>query len=130
MNIINSSMLSLIFVSLLNRFALVVLPVYEDEDDQRTSPFNLPNSSPFSWSWLSTINRVNSQVQKVCDPFPELQPCNLLVLADSYPRIRHNTLKVSALNEHPSISSLLDTLYGQRSRHSSIYSSTYARLVY
>ena len=57
---------------LLNRFALVVVPVYEDEEDQKTSPFNLLNSSPFSWSWLSTINRVNSQVQKVCALFPEL----------------------------------------------------------
>jgi tRNA-splicing endonuclease subunit Sen2 len=57
---------------LLNRFALVVVPVYEDEEDQKASPFNLPNSSPFSWSWLSTINRVNSQVQKVRDLAPEL----------------------------------------------------------
>ena len=47
------------------RLALVVLPVYEDPDDQEASSFDLQNSSPFSWSWLSTINRVNSQVQKV-----------------------------------------------------------------
>jgi len=45
-------------------FAVVVLPVYEDPADQETSPFNLANASPFSWSWLSTVNRVNSQVQK------------------------------------------------------------------
>ena len=49
-----------------HRLALVVLPVYEDPDDQRSSSVDLQNSSPFSWSWLSTINRVNSQVQKVC----------------------------------------------------------------
>ena len=48
------------------RFAVVVLPVYEDPEDQKTSPFNLNNADPFSWTWLSTINRVNSQVQKVC----------------------------------------------------------------
>jgi len=53
------------------RLALVVLPVYEDPDDQKSSSIDLPNSSPFSWSWLSTINRVNSQVQKVCI-FPNL----------------------------------------------------------
>ena len=47
------------------RFAIVVLPVYEDPEDQKNSPFDLNNAEPFSWSWLSTINRVNSQVQKV-----------------------------------------------------------------
>ncbi|KAK7687950.1 hypothetical protein QCA50_009169 [Cerrena zonata] len=45
-------------------FAIVVVPVYEDPADQETSPFTLPGSTPFSWSWLSTISRVNSQVQK------------------------------------------------------------------
>ncbi|KAH9479662.1 putative tRNA-splicing endonuclease subunit tsp-2 [Psilocybe cubensis] len=44
--------------------ALVVMPVYEDIEDQKTSSIDLHNSSPFAWSWLSTINRVNSQVQK------------------------------------------------------------------
>lgn len=45
-------------------FALVLIPVYEDPDDAKTSPFDLQNVAPFSWQWLSTINRVNSQVQK------------------------------------------------------------------
>ncbi|KXN81536.1 putative tRNA-splicing endonuclease subunit sen2 [Leucoagaricus sp. SymC.cos] len=45
-------------------FALVVCPVYEDPEDQAQSTLNLENSHPFPWSWLSTINRVNSQVQK------------------------------------------------------------------
>ncbi|KAI0077732.1 hypothetical protein K474DRAFT_1595426 [Panus rudis PR-1116 ss-1] len=45
-------------------FAVVVMPVYEDPEDKKTSPFNLYGAEPFSWSWLSTINRVNSQVQK------------------------------------------------------------------
>ncbi|RPD64261.1 hypothetical protein L226DRAFT_505843 [Lentinus tigrinus ALCF2SS1-7] len=45
-------------------FAVVVIPVYEDPADKESSPFNLPNSDTFSWSWLSTINRVNAQVQK------------------------------------------------------------------
>ncbi|RDB23818.1 putative tRNA-splicing endonuclease subunit sen2 [Hypsizygus marmoreus] len=45
-------------------FAMVVCPIYEDSEDQETSSLDLQNSSPFAWSWLSTINRVNSQVQK------------------------------------------------------------------
>ncbi|KAH8832437.1 tRNA-intron endonuclease [Flagelloscypha sp. PMI_526] len=45
-------------------FALVVCPAYEDSSDQKLSPFNYPNAKPFEWSWLSTINRVNSQVMK------------------------------------------------------------------
>lgn len=48
------------------RFGVTVCPMYEDKDDQSNSPFDLPNATPFSWSWLSTINRVNTQVQKVC----------------------------------------------------------------
>lgn len=47
------------------RFAMVICPVYEDPEDQKRSSLTLQNASPFSWSWLSTINRVNSQVQKV-----------------------------------------------------------------
>lgn len=45
-------------------FAIVVIPVYEDPEDQANSPFTLQNAEPFTWTWLSTINRVNSQVQK------------------------------------------------------------------
>ncbi|KAH7890721.1 hypothetical protein F5I97DRAFT_1923211 [Phlebopus sp. FC_14] len=45
-------------------FAIVVCPVYEDPADKESSPFDLRNTCPFSWSWLSTINRVNAQVQK------------------------------------------------------------------
>ncbi|KAI0343120.1 hypothetical protein BDW22DRAFT_1356700 [Trametopsis cervina] len=45
-------------------FAIVVVPEYEDPEDKKTSPFMLNNSEPFTWSWLSTINRVNAQVQK------------------------------------------------------------------
>ena len=48
------------------RFAMVLIPVYEDPDDAKSSPFALSNVEPFTWQWLSTINRVNSQVQKVC----------------------------------------------------------------
>ncbi len=44
---------------------MVLIPVYEDPEDAKTSLFTLPNTEPFTWQWLSTINRVNSQVQKV-----------------------------------------------------------------
>ncbi|KAJ3780988.1 tRNA-intron endonuclease [Lentinula aff. detonsa] len=45
-------------------FAIVVCPVYEDPQDQEISNTDLHNASPFTWSWLSTINRANSQVMK------------------------------------------------------------------
>ncbi|CAE6454541.1 unnamed protein product [Rhizoctonia solani] len=45
-------------------FALVVIPVYENPTDKDTSPFQLQNTDPFSWSWLSTLNRINTQVKK------------------------------------------------------------------
>ncbi|EIN06185.1 hypothetical protein PUNSTDRAFT_73149 [Punctularia strigosozonata HHB-11173 SS5] len=45
-------------------FALVLCPVYEAPADRSSSPFTLQNVDPFEWSWLSTINRVNSQVHK------------------------------------------------------------------
>ncbi|CAE6463082.1 unnamed protein product [Rhizoctonia solani] len=45
-------------------FALVVIPVYENPADRDISPFQLQNTDPFSWSWLSTLNRINTQVKK------------------------------------------------------------------
>ncbi len=45
---------------------MVLIPVYEDPKDAVSSPFASSNVEPFTWQWLSTINRVNSQVQKVC----------------------------------------------------------------
>ncbi|KAI0044518.1 hypothetical protein FA95DRAFT_252450 [Auriscalpium vulgare] len=45
-------------------FSMMLIPVYEDPEDEKSSPFNLPNAAPFTWQWLSTVNRVNSQVQK------------------------------------------------------------------
>jgi len=45
-------------------FSIVVCPTYEDPADEESSPFDLPNTKPFSWAWLSTLNRVNTQVRK------------------------------------------------------------------
>jgi tRNA-splicing endonuclease subunit Sen2 len=39
--------------------------VYEDPADQAASTLDLHHAAPFAWSWLSTINRVNTQVYKV-----------------------------------------------------------------
>ncbi|KAG8744172.1 tRNA splicing endonuclease subunit sen2 [Ceratobasidium sp. 414] len=55
-------------------FALVVIPVYEDPADKDTSPFQLQNTDRFSWSWLSTINRINTQVKKVGNLYMYLIP--------------------------------------------------------
>lgn len=58
-----------VFLSSWNaRFSIVVCPVYEDPADEASSPFDLQNTKPFSWAWLSTLNRVNTQVRKVCSP--------------------------------------------------------------
>ncbi|KAJ7623450.1 hypothetical protein FB45DRAFT_752187 [Roridomyces roridus] len=45
-------------------FSVVVCPVYEDPADQELSVVDIHNSAAFPWSWLSTINRVNTQVFK------------------------------------------------------------------
>ncbi|PWN48106.1 hypothetical protein IE53DRAFT_407247 [Violaceomyces palustris] len=46
-------------------FAVLVLPSYEDPEDEESSPF-LPHSNKGdkSWIWFSTFNRVNTQVLK------------------------------------------------------------------
>lgn len=49
-----------------DRFAVLVIPYYQDPDDAVESPFSkYHNSGEKSWVWFSTMNRVNSQVQKV-----------------------------------------------------------------
>ncbi|KAJ7224463.1 hypothetical protein GGX14DRAFT_425752 [Mycena pura] len=45
-------------------FSVVVCPVYEDPADAETSGIALHHATPFSWAWLSTMNRVNTQVYK------------------------------------------------------------------
>lgn len=46
-------------------FAVVILPSYEDAQDQETSPFAPhPNAGRKDWTWFSTVNRVQSQVLK------------------------------------------------------------------
>ncbi|SPO32308.1 related to tRNA splicing endonuclease beta subunit [Ustilago trichophora] len=46
-------------------FAVVVIPSYEDAEDERSSPFPPhPNAGRKDWTWFSTVNRVQSQVLK------------------------------------------------------------------
>ncbi|KAF9648898.1 hypothetical protein BDM02DRAFT_2032033 [Thelephora ganbajun] len=46
-------------------FALVICPVYEDPADSDSSTLCFRSTQNISWSWLSTVNRVNSQVMKM-----------------------------------------------------------------
>ena len=107
------------------RFALVVIPVYEDPEDQKTSVTNLQNASPFAWSWLSTINRVNSQVQKVPHISTFLENTVDLCL-DSHPRLRHNPSPFKTARKHSRVSCMSSTLLSQRSHSAAVHSSTYA----
>lgn len=48
-------------------FAVLVVPEYEDEMDRNSSPFSSHhNEGEKNWVWFSMLNRVNTQVQKVC----------------------------------------------------------------
>lgn len=46
-------------------FAVVIMPSYEDSEDEKSSPFSPhPNAGRKDWTWFSTVNRVQSQVLK------------------------------------------------------------------
>lgn len=49
------------------RFSLVMIPVYSDEEDRKSSPYSGEDwyGERISWKWMNTIMRVNSLVQKV-----------------------------------------------------------------
>ena len=111
----------------MRRFAIVVIPVYEDPEDQKESPFKLNNAEPFSWSWLSTINRVNSQVQKVfflpaimSNCFQLNRPLDTNLDVCDHPGPLAHWLK------HPGISCCSCSLLNPRSRAAAIYSCSYA----
>jgi hypothetical protein len=57
----------LLVVKLMSRFAVVVVPVFEDLEEQQTSPYRDEDwyEERTSWKWMNTIMRVNSLVQKV-----------------------------------------------------------------
>jgi tRNA-splicing endonuclease subunit Sen2 len=46
----------------------VVVPVFEDPEEQQLSPYRDEDwyADRMSWNWMNTIMRVNSLVQKVC----------------------------------------------------------------
>jgi hypothetical protein len=48
------------------RFAIVIVPVYDDPADEASSPFaKHPAQGDRDWVWFSTMNRVQTQVLKV-----------------------------------------------------------------
>lgn len=123
-----------------SRFAVVVIPVYEDPADKESSPFRLLNSEPFSWSWLSTINRVNSQVQKVCSfliymldfqkttYFQERTRTDNNMIVDINPDLCDDTLTITAISKSPSLPCLPCSLLRQRSSRTEVHPSSHARL--
>jgi len=114
------------------RFAIVVCPVYEDPEDQAASSLDLQNSSPCAWSWLSTINRVNSQVQKACTPTLCSQKFGepSTISTDSDPHICDDSCPLTAFPRHFLFPGLPGTLFCQRSDTTPIYSRTDAGLTW
>ena len=53
---------------LTDRFAVVLIPVFEDPEEQTVSPYRNEDwyDERMSWKWMNTVMRVNSLVQKVC----------------------------------------------------------------
>lgn len=108
---------------------MVVCPVYEDPADQATSPFDFQNASPFPWSWLSTINRVNSQVQKVrlllCLDIHRRQS----FLPDSHSYVRDYSCAITALAGCACVPSLLHPLFRKGGNITQVHPSANERLM-
>ncbi|KAJ1031504.1 hypothetical protein NDA13_001895 [Ustilago tritici] len=67
-------------------FAVVIIPSYEDAEEEQSSPFSPhPNAGEKDWTWFSTVNRVQSQVLKtliLAHVFvPSLKRCSPEMLA-------------------------------------------------
>jgi tRNA-splicing endonuclease subunit Sen2 len=47
---------------------VVLIPVFEDPEEQKLSPYRNEDwyDERMSWKWMNTVMRVNSLVQKVC----------------------------------------------------------------
>ena len=69
------------------RFALILIPAYEDES-QRTPGAGIgvggDGGEACSWQWLATVNRVNAQVMKVRALMTPSRGCGLTVLIDAH----------------------------------------------
>lgn len=122
-----------------SRFAIVVCPVYEDPADRDSSPYELQNVDPFTWSWLSTINRVNSQVQKVHTdflPFLESVSCthhnnsnNQATTTDACTHLRDDPRPHSRTPRRTLFSRVSFSLFNSGSHCPAVYPSAYARLM-
>ncbi len=108
---------------------MVVIPVYEDPADQESSPFNLPNANTFSWTWLSTVNRVNSQVQKV-RAIRLSASCTRIdtVLADSHTHLRDHPRTVSDISRTFVVAGVSGSLYCTGCGAKDVHPCTHARL--
>ncbi len=111
-------------------FAVVVLPVYEEPEDQQSSPFHLNNASPFSWSWLSTVNRVNSQVQKVRENEGQIGCAQVLTIdySDIDFDVRYYPCKFEGPFQRAFITGVLVALYCPGCSITKVYSCSDARL--
>lgn len=107
------------------RLALVVMPVYEDPADQTASTFDLQNSSPFGWSWLSTINRVNSQVQKVaCIHFTNTYL--ITSTPDTHSCVCHHSRQIAGSPRGTTVTSMPCALLGQGGGFEALHTGTHA----
>lgn len=100
-------------------FALVICPVYEDPNDDDGS---LPHSEPFTWSWLSTLNRVNSQVQKVRSQKQMLMIVFNVGLCDY-------TCKIEGIDGCVAVTCVLFTIFCTRSHGQAVHPCSHARVV-
>jgi len=105
------------------RFALVVCPTYEDLTDAGSSPLWFQNAQSFSWPWLSTINRVNSQVMKV----RHLLHAWILGVCSAYgadvgPLLRYHPLVGAHVPRGAQISQMLSILLSARGHGSEVHS--------
>ena len=102
------------------RFAMVLIPVYEDPEDAKSSPFKLPNAEPFTWQWLSTINRVNSQVQKVCFGCIVWAGAESLIVQDTHTFVREHTCVLTGFSLRILFSGMLGAIFYSRDNYSKI----------
>ena len=108
---------------------MVVCPVYEDPEDQKLSIFNLENVSPLSWSWLSTLNRVNSQVQKESQNFCRLASISypsMLKFTDACVCLCHYTREPPDAHRCTEVARLLGAIFRAGSSSETIHPCSHA----
>ena len=74
-------------------------------------PFNLPNANTFSWSWLSTVNRVNAQVQKVGLSISFATLLTHRTISDFGPDLRYHPRSFTSITRPPVIAGMSCPLF-------------------